>query len=72
MLIFTILFVLLFSHAFHVLFMRFMFCSCASCFVHALHVLFMHFMFFIYFVYGDEHVCFCQINYFDFDFNFDS
>ena len=30
-----------------------MFCSCDSCF-------------FICIVYGDEHVCFCQIKYFDF------
>ena len=32
---------------------------------HVFHVLFMRFMLFICIVYGDEHVCLCQIKYFD-------
>ena len=33
---------------------------------HVFHVLFMRFMLFIFIVYDDEHVCLCQIKYFDF------
>ena len=37
--------------------------------VHVFHVLFVRFMLLIYIVYGDEHVCLCQIKPFDFDFD---
>ena len=58
-------------HVFHVLIMCFMFIHVLiMCFMF-FHVLFMCFMFFMfcsrvsYIVYGDEHVCICQIKSFD-------